>query len=54
MPDVSYNYSPGDNVYVINTLGPNATYPYWGYPYASGWPYNGPIGPLYGQPEAYG
>lgn len=41
---VSYNYSPGDNVYCINTLGPNAQYPYWGYPYVTGWPYNGPIG----------
>lgn len=30
---VSYNFNPGDNVYVINTLGPNGQYPYWGFPF---------------------
>lgn len=30
---VSYDFQPGTEVYVINTLGPNGQYPYWGFPY---------------------
>ncbi len=33
MTTVSYDYQPGTEVYVINTLGPNGQYPYWGFPY---------------------
>lgn len=47
MPNsVSYNYVPNQSVYVINTLGPNGQYPYWGfpYPYGCGFPIEGPIG----------
>lgn len=32
---VSYNYSPGQLVYVINTLGPKGQYPYWGFPFVN-------------------
>lgn len=42
---VNYNYVPGQSVYVINTLGPNNQYPYWGYPYAGcGFPFEAPGG----------
>lgn len=44
---VNYDYVPGENVYVVNTLGPNSQYPYWGYPYNCnpvGYPYNYPNG----------
>lgn len=34
---VSYDYVPNQSVYVINTLGPNGQYPYWGFPFNYGW-----------------
>lgn len=43
---VSYKYVPNQSVYVINTLGPNGQYPYWGFPYpfGCGYPFGGPVG----------
>lgn len=43
---VNYKYVPNQSVYVINTLGPNGQYPYWGYPYpfGCGFPIQGPVG----------
>lgn len=32
---VSYNYVPNQSVYVINTLGPNGQWPYWGFPFGN-------------------
>ncbi len=54
--NVSYNYSPNQNVYVINTLGPNGQYPYWGFPfgfggYGFGYPYGFESG--VGYPNGY-
>src|SRR5208282_693354 len=49
---VTYDFTPNQNVYVINTLGPNQEYPYWGYPYGDGYGWYGgyPYGgyPYYG------
>ncbi len=50
---VNYDYVPNQSVYVINTLGPNGEYPYWGFPYNYGC--GGPYGyPFYnGGPGIY-
>jgi hypothetical protein len=52
---VNYNYVPNQSVYVINTLGPNGQYPYWGYPYPNGcqYPIGGPIGYLTNYPNGF-
>lgn len=38
---VSYKYVPNQSVYVINTLGPNGQWPYWGFPFPFGCGLNG-------------
>lgn len=50
---VSYNYIPGQACYVINTLGPNSSYPYWGYPYPNTYGCQYPIGGPVGYPTNY-
>src|SRR5277367_2681005 len=40
---VTYDYLPGESVYVINTLGPNGEYPYWGFPYGTYGYYGAPF-----------
>jgi hypothetical protein len=50
---VNYNYVPNQSVYVINTLGPNGQYPYWGYPYPNTYGYCYPVGGPVGYPTNY-